>query len=438
MRGLVVSAEAFTLTDGIVLDPASGFAGQADVVFAGGLIKDICPLGEAASVGEKLAVPGKLVVPGLVDMHVHLREPGQKHKESIASGTRAAVAGGFTSICCMSNTTPPVDRPEQVSDLKRRIRSDAVCKVYPLGAATVGHGQDRLSDFVALLDAGCVAVTDDAFPLQSAQLKAEALSQAAEVGCLFIAHAEDKSISGDGIIHEGYISEIVGLPGIPASAVSKATDEWLELHSFGARLHLAHVATSEELRLVARHREQWGGRLSLETAPHYLDVTDTAILTFGANAKVNPPLRSAADTQAIYAAVRDDLIPVIATDHAPHSPGEKAAGIGTAPFGLVGLETALAAIVTALQPETNDEWLSVLSKLTSIPARLLGLRAGRLAVGEPADMAIIDMEARWVVQPNRFHSRGRATPYAGKVLRSSVWGTVVDGRFVMREGELLV
>jgi dihydroorotase len=421
-----------------VLDPVSHFVGTADVFVDRGLIQRICPSGSVTPVGEAIPLDGKLVAPGLVDVHVHLREPGQTHKESIASGTRAAVAGGFTSVCCMSNTIPPVDRPSRVEKLLQRIRKTAVCKVYPIGAATMEHGQDELTDFAALHAAGCVAITDDAFPLHSRQLKAQALARAAQTDCLFIAHAEDKALSDEGAIHEGDISALLGLRGIPAAAVQEATAEWLELYDLSARLHLAHVSTRQEVDLIEQCCARWGGRLSMETAPHYLQLTHDAVLSFGANAKVNPPLRSDEDAAAVVDAVRRDLIGIIATDHAPHSSAEKAAGIDAAPFGLIGLETALAATATALQPRNEEDWLKLLGKLTSSPARLLGLRAGQLAVGEPADIAIVDPEVEWVVQPNRFQSKGRATPYAGKTLQSTVWGTVVSGEFVFREGRSLV
>ena len=433
-----MTVDEFTLCGGTVVDPASGFAGEADVVVADGVVRHIAPPGECRAAGDIIEVAGMLVVPGLVDIHVHLREPGQTQKETIATGTRAAVAGGFTTVCCMSNTTPPIDSVERVRDLVDRIERTAVCKVCPLGAATAGHGQDELTDFAAMLAAGCVAITDDAFPLQRRELKREALLRAAAADCVFIAHPEDKSISGDGVINEGDLSARSGLPGMPRRATAEAVAEWVGLHDTGARLHLAHIATKDEADIIAEALPQWAGRLSMETAPHYLCVTEDAVLEFGANAKVNPPLRTAQDNAAIVAAVRDDTISVIATDHAPHSAEEKALGIMRAPFGLVGLETCLAVMATVLQPRTTGDWMWLLGKLSATPARLLGLPAGRLFAGGPADIAIIDPAAEWTVQPNRFNSKGRATPFAGQILRSQVWGTVVNGGLVLKTGDLLV
>ncbi len=433
-----MSAEEFTLRGGVVINPAAGFAAEADVVVAQGAVQEIALAGKCDTAGEIIDVAGKLVAPGLVDIHVHLREPGQMHKETIATGTRAAVAGGFTSVCCMSNTTPPIDTPDRVRELVDSIKQTAACKVYPLGAATKGHGQDELTDFAGMLEAGCVAITDDAFPLQSRQLKQQALLQAAEVGCVFIAHPEDKSISGDGLLNEGNLSAKLGLPGMPRRATAEAVAEWVGLHDCGAYLHLAHIATKDEVELVTEALPAWAGRLSMETAPHYLSVTEDAILKFGANIKVNPPLRTADDNAAITAAVGNDTIAIIATDHAPHASDEKALGLEEAPFGLVGLETSLAATATILKPETPADWLWLLDKFTAAPAQLLGLRAGRLVAGEPADIVIIDPQAQWTVRPERFKSKGRATPFAGQTLRSQVWATVVDGRFVLQAGELLV
>ena len=424
------------LRGGTVIDPGSVYAGQSDVVIADGMIREFREPGTSPD-AEVVDVGGMLVTPGLVDIHVHLREPGQTQKETIATGTAAAVAGGFTSICCMANTTPPIDTPERVADLLLRISADAVCRVYPLGAATEGHGQERLVDFGAMLGAGCVAMTDDAFPLQSLELKREALRLARGAGCVFIAHPEDKALSGSGVINEGEISGALGVAGMPTKATASAVAEWVGLGDLGARLHLAHIATADELAAATDAADLWGDRLTMETAPHYLCITDEAVLRFGAGAKVNPPLRTGADTVALMEAVRDGRIPIIATDHAPHSAVEKAAGLMAAPFGLVGLETSLAAMVTVLDPDSPVEWLGLIEKMSTAPARVLGLRAGRLAPGEPADIAVIDPVATWTVRPGRFLSKGRATPFAGMELRSRVWATLVGGRFAYREGEVL-
>ena len=432
-----MATQSFTLTGGTVIDPASGLAGRADLTVSDGIIQQLAPAAECRLIGETIDATDRLIAPGLVDIHVHLREPGQTHKETIASGTRAAVAGGFTSVCCMSNTTPPIDSPDRVAQLIGSIRQTAVCAVHPVGAATVGHGQEQLTDFSGLLAAGCVAITDDAFPLQSTDLKRQALLQAADAGCVFIAHPEDKSISADGIINEGPVSAKLRLPGLSRAATTRAVADWLKLRDCGARLHLAHISTRQEAELIAAAIPQWQGRLTMETAPHYLCVTQDAVLKFGADAKVNPPLRTADDTAAITAAVRSDTINIIATDHAPHSPAEKSAALTEAPFGLVGLETSLAVMAEVLAPQTPEDWMWLLGKFTAAPAALLGLPAGKLTVGGPADITIINPAAAWTVEPDRFHTMGRSTPFAGCILHTSVTDTIVAGKFVFRDAHLL-
>ncbi|MFO7948330.1 MAG: dihydroorotase [Armatimonadota bacterium] len=426
-----------TLTGGTLVDPASDTIAVGDIAVSDGRIEAIAPAGSLPEAGQSIDVSGLIVTPGLVDMHVHLRVPGQTEKEDIASGTRAAVAGGFTTVACMSNTTPPIDRPERVADLLARIEAEALCHVYPYGAATVGHGQDELTDFEALLDAGCRAITDDAYPLESPELKRRALEAAADAQCLFIAHAEDKTISGDGVINEGAVSEQMGVAGIPREAVLRATEEWIGLKDTGGHLHLAHVSTCEEVEMISKAMPGWNGRLTMETAPHYLCVTEEAVLEFGPDAKVNPPLRTDRDVTALLAAVRNGVIPVIATDHAPHTPQEKSKGLKQAPCGLVGLETALGAMVTVLQPESDRDWLSLTRAMSFIPARLLGLQSGALAEGAPADITVISPDDEWLVEPEKFHSKGRSTPLADRVLTGRAWATIVAGHMRYHNGQII-
>ncbi len=419
-----------TLTGGLVIDPASGFSGPADVFVADGRIAGIHPPGRRTPAGEVLDVAGLVVAPGLVDIHVHLREPGQTHKETIATGTRAAVAGGFTTVSCMPNTDPPLDRPERVRDILETIRRDAACHVHVIGAISLDNDPERPADAVALRDAGCVALTDDAFPLPEQRHRRQALAAAAAAGLAFIAHCEDKSLSRGAPMNEGEASRRLGVAGQPDLAESVAAERWLELHDTGARLHLAHVSTARSVAALRDAMPRWEGRLSAETAPHYFALTDEAVLRHGANAKMNPPLRSEADRQAIAEAVREGLLNVIATDHAPHTPQEKAQGLEQAPFGVVGLETALGVALTALGGEMP--LADLLTRLTAVPARLLGLAAGSLAAGAVADLVIFDQDATWEVVPASFASLGRNTPFAGAVLKGRVWGTIVSGTLTYR------
>lgn len=432
-----MSENSLMLVGGTVVDPACSTAEVRDVRIADGQIAAVAPPGAAGGATDTIDVSGMIVTPGLVDMHVHLRDPGQTHKEDIQSGTRAAVAGGFTSVACMSNTTPPLDSPEVISDLLDRIRSDALCNVYPYGAATVGHQQDELTDFEALLEAGCVAITDDAFPLQSLEMKEAALEAARDAECLFVAHPEDKAISAEGIINQGEISEQLGVPGMPRQAVVEACKEWVDLEALGAHLHMAHISTRQELQIIAEAMPTWEGRLTMETAPHYLCHTEELIRDLGADAKVNPPLRTDADTRALLQAVRGGIVPVIATDHAPHAPAEKTQTLTQAPFGLVGLETALAAMITVLQPQSPSEWMPLVRAMSTIPAMLLGIDGGALEEGEPADVTVIDPDAEWLVEPDDFYSKGRSTPFADQILSGWVHLTIVGGDVRFREGKVI-
>lgn len=437
------------LHGGLVVDPAAGVQAVADVWVERGRVVALGPCPHSAP-WEVVDVSGLVVCPGLIDVHVHLRVPGQEHKETLASGTAAAVAGGFTTVCCMPNTSPPLDRPRIVAQLQERLRCEALCRVAILGAATVDNCGETLTDFADLAAAGCVAVTDDAFPLADQRLMAQALQRAARAGVPFIAHCEDKSLSREGVVNEGSVSQALGVPGQSPEAESRALAAWLAAAADAQpgpapRLHVAHVSAAATLQVAARAAGGGGLRvnLSLETAPHYFALTEQAVVRYGADAKMNPPLRSAADRMAVRAALREGRIRVIATDHAPHSPQEKAAGLLGAPFGVVGLETALGVALTELVHSGEMPLSAVLATMTCHPARALGLTdetgvpLGTLAPGATADLTVLDVHRRWTVDPARFRSKGRNTPFAGCTLQGQVWGTLVAGRWVMREGQLL-
>ena len=429
--------QALTLIGGLVVDPADGFSAPADVSIADGLIVALHPPGEAPGRGQIVDVGGLVIAPGLVDMHVHLREPGQTHKETIASGTRAAVAGGFTTVCCMPNTDPPLDRPERVRAVQATIARDAACRVHVIGAISLDNAPEHPADAVALKAAGCVALTDDAFPLPEPRHRRQALQAAAAAGLPFIAHCEDKSLSAGGVMNEGAVSRQLGVPGQPAEAETANARSWLELADLGARLHLAHVSAAGTVTALREALPHWQGRLSAETAPHYFSLTEEAILSHGPNAKMNPPLRSVADQLAVKAAVVEGLLSVIATDHAPHATEEKARGLALAPFGIVGLETALGVSLSELYHTGLMPLEAVLSRLTVAPARVLGLPAGCLAPGSAADIIIFDPAAAWTVEPATFQSLGRNTPFGGERLRGHVWGTLVGGVFRYRDGAVV-
>ena len=432
------SMSAFTLVRGEVVDPVRGFQAVADLCVLEGKVKWIRPPGSPPE-GEVVAVDGLVVCPGLVDIHVHLREPGYEHKETVASGTQAAVAGGFTTVCAMPNTSPAIDRPERVARLQQRIDQAAQCRVGILGAATVDNQREQLSDFGALLAAGCVGITDDAASLQSLEQMRAALQQLSETHAPFLAHLEAEYLSQGAAINQGKVSERLGLAGQDPRAEVEGLRQWAQAaEGLDARLHLLHLNTAEGVQCLRELKGE--GRfasLSAETAPHYFCLTEEAVLEFGADAKMNPPLRTEADRQAIKQAVIDGTIEVIATDHAPHTPEEKAQGLQEAPFGVVGLETCLALVLTHLVHAGDLSLMQALAKMTCNPAQLLNLSGGTLTPGSPADIAIIDLDKSWVVEPAQFYSKGRNTPFAGASVKGQVWGTIVGGRFAKREGELL-
>ena len=429
---------ALTLVGARLVDPAGGFAAAADLCVEQGKIKWIKPPGSPPA-GEVVPVGGLIICPGLIDMHVHLREPGFEHKETIASGTQAAVAGGFTTVCAMPNTAPVIDRPERVARLQQRIAQTAQCNVKILGAATIDNQRRQLADFPALLAAGCVGITDDAASLQSDQQMRAALQQLHSTEALFLTHLEAEQLSGAGVVNQGKVSERLGVAGQDCRSEVVALRQWAQVaEGLESRLHLLHLNTAAGVKYLRELQTEGHFRaLTAETAPHYFCLTEEAVLEFGADAKMNPPLRTEADRQALKQAVIDGTIQVIATDHAPHTADEKAQGLVEAPFGVVGLETCLALVLTHLV-HTNELSLSkTLAKMTCNPARLLNLPGGTLEPGSPADITIVDPNKYWTIDPEQFYSQGRNTPFAGASVRGQVWGTIVAGRFAKREGELL-
>lgn len=417
---------------GRVVCPATGRDGLADISLRGGRI--VAVGSEAAPAPEVVIdASGQVVCPGLVDLHVHLREPGAEQKETIESGTRSAIRGGFTTVCAMPNTTPAPDTPATVAEIAGRVRTSAWCRVGLIGAATVANDRDTLTDFAALRDAGCVAVSDDAFMLRGAAQRREALRRCAEAGLIFIAHAEAEELSGGGVMHESDLSRELGAAGQHAETEVRSLEQWRKAWDGPGHppLHIAHLSTAKGVEFL----REWGSGPTAETAPHYLALTHAAVAEHGANAKMNPPLRDEADRIALLEAVRDGLISVIATDHAPHTPEEKSAGLVEAPFGIVGLETALAVTLKVLVGEMGISLSEALAPLTSGPADLLELPQGRIEVGAPADLLIFDADLHQTVDPTEFASMGRNTPFAGCELPGVVSAVVVGGNVVFgRDG----
>jgi len=423
---------------GRLIDPSSGLDAPGDLLIVDGRIAQTGKV-EAPPAASVLDASGKVVAPGLIDVHVHLREPGFEAKETLQTGTRSAVAGGFTAVCAMPNTRPAIDRPERVADLLERAAA-AACRVYPIGAATLDNRNEKLADFVALRDAGCVAITDDAFPVQRTEQMVEALLRAAEADLPFIAHCELRGLSGEGAVDASAALYVPDIATQATLAEAAAIRLWAAAYERAARsarrpprLHLAHLSSALGVEAL-RSLRQTGALVTSETAPHYFTLGSSALAQFGANAKMNPPLRSPADVVAIREALIDGTIDLIATDHAPHTPGEKALPLDEAPFGVIGLETALAASVTEMSGTLTLPQL--LARMSTRPAKLLGLPGGSLQVGSPADVVVFDPTAEWTVDPQAFRGKGRNCPFAGREVYGRVYATLVGGELRHGPGAL--
>ncbi len=415
------------------MDPGH-LEGVADVLIEDGVIVAIGPdLTNSIhrTTLERIDAKGCLVLPGLVDLHVHLREPGFEHKETIATGTAAAVAGGFTSICCMPNSKPVNDDPI----VTRLIQAKAVeadrAHVYPIGAITKGSAGRELTDFRLLREAGCVALSDDGRPVMDDQVMRRAMHRAAEVGLPVIDHCEDVTLSACGCMNEGPVSRALRLQAMPAEAEDRMVHRDITLaKETGVRLHVAHVSTEGTVRAVRRAKEQ-GIRVTAEACPHHFLLTDEAVREQGVNAKMNPPLRSERDRAALVEGLADGTIDAIATDHAPHAEYEKQWGMDRAPFGIVGLETALGLTMSLVQTGRLALSRAVVC-LTQGPAAILGLPKGTVKPGSTADVTIVDPHMTWTVDPDEFFSKGRNTPFVDWTLTGRVVQTLVGGRTVFR------
>lgn len=420
---------------GTVVDPLHQTMEQADILVRDGRVAEIGSKINADA-GEMIDAAGKLVTPGLIDMHVHLREPGYEAKETIASGTRAAARGGFTAVACMPNTKPVADNQAVIQFIRNRAREQGLVRVYPIGALTKGSLGGEISEMAELQEAGAVALSDDGQPVSDAGVMRRALQYAAMLDLTVISHCEDKQLANSGCMHEGLVSTVLGLPGIPAAAeeIMVARDIILA-EAAGCPLHLAHISTAGSVRLV-RAAKARGLRVTAEATPHHFTLTDQAVTGYDTNTKVNPPLRPEADREAIRRGLQDGTIDVIATDHAPHTFDEKDVEYAYAPFGLVGLETAVALVFTELVGPGLLTVPEAIARLSANPARILGLPGGRLTVGGPADITIIDPALTQRVDPANFAGKGRNTPFAGRELTGWPVATIVGGRTVMQDRRL--
>jgi dihydroorotase len=427
------------LKDVHVVDPVAGRNGRFDLAIEGPTVTRIgrdLPV-EGARVVE---LPESFVVtPGLIDMHVHLREPGQEHKETIATGTASAVAGGFTAVACMPNTDPVNDHAAVTEFILKRAAEAARARVYPIGAVTIGSRGEQLSEIGDLRAAGCVAISDDGRPVASALVMRRALEYAAMFNLLVIDHCEDASLKADAVAHEGTAAGLLGLRGMPGATESIAVERDISVAELtSTRVHVAHMSARQSLRAVRTGKER-GIAVTAEVTPHHFVLTDEALRERGGydtNLKMNPPLRSEADRAAMIEGLRDGSIDVIATDHAPHHSDEKALEFDRAPFGIVGLETAVPLCLDRLV-HAGVVSLSRLVELLSVnPARLLGVPGGTLVEGGPADLTVLAPEASVTITASALRSKSKNTPFDGWTLRGAAAATIVAGRVVFVNGDV--
>ena len=401
----------------------------ANVLIQHGIVAGIRRGIKATSKCVVINAKGKLVCPGFIDLHSHLREPGFEYKETIATGSAAAVAGGFTTICCMPNTNPVNDNKTVTEFILEKARLAGLARVLPIGAITSRLDGDNLAVIGELASAGCVALSDDGHPVSSSLIMRRAMEYAKALGLTIVDHCEDRELTKDGVMHEGLVSTTLGLLGIPAAAEDVMVARDIALAEMtGCRLHLAHVSTAGAVRFV-REAKARGVSVTAEACPHHFTLTDEAVGEFDTHAKVNPPLRAASDLQAIRDGLADGTIEVIATDHAPHALEEKELDFDHAPFGIAGLETALGLTLSLVDDGVLD-LESAVATLTSNPAKAFGLDSGHLLEGGVADITIVDPNETWIVDPSTFRSKGRNTPFKGRKLKGRVVTTIVGGEVV--------
>jgi len=426
------------INNGRIIDPSQGIDGTGDIFIENGKIREIrMPAPPPLSKGGRRGVSAPdlrtidasrlLIIPGLIDMHVHLREPGFEYKETIKTGTSAAVRGGFTTVCCMPNTFPVNDNASVTEFIKRKASQEGCCSVLPIGAITKGQKGEELAEIGTMRNEGCVAFSDDGQPVMNSLIMRRALEYSKAFNVPIISHCEDITLSEDGVMNEGLLSITLGLKGIPAEAEQVMIFRDILLAEMtGGKLHIAHVSTEGSVNLI-RDAKQRGVHVTAETCPHYFSLTEEAVKGYNTNAKVNPPLRTARDTKAIKEGLRDGTIDAIVTDHAPHHTDEKLREFDMAPFGISGLDTAL-----SLSLKLVNEGVLTLSQLIErmalSPARILGIDRGTLRTGSDADLVIVDLNKEFMVEPERFISKGRNTPFAGWRLEGMPVFTTYKGK----------
>lgn len=419
------------IKDGRVLSPEDGLDTVSDVLVEDGRIRQVAPHIET-HVNERIGASGQIVSPGFIDIHVHLREPGGEISETLETGLAAAAAGGFTAVCPMPNTRPINDDPERTRFLIRRAEEIGKVRVFPIAAVSEESNGERLTDFAVLAAAGAVAFSDDGRPVKTAGLMLEAMKLARSLGLPIIDHCEEPTLSAGGAANEGPVASGLGLKGIPNIAEDVCVGRDLILaEATGAHLHIAHLSTAGALDLV-RAAKRRGMRVTCEVTPHHFTLTDDAVTRFGTDAKMNPPLRSAADVEALRAGLADGTVDAIATDHAPHAPALKARPFPDAPFGIIGLETALPLAMMQLVETGRISLSHLIALLSSQPARIINQPLGRIRPGAIADLTLFDPSRQWTYNAASGRSRSRNTPFESWTLTGSVTATIVGGKVAYR------
>jgi dihydroorotase len=428
---------------GHIIDPSQGIDQVGDLLIAEGKIVQVGGT-VISSKAQNLDATGLVICPGFIDLHCHLREPGFEDKETIATGTKAAAIGGFTTVCCMANTKPPLDTSTVVDWVKRKASKDSLVVVLPIGCITKGRKGEELTDMAGLAEAGVVAFSDDGNPMASSQLMRRAMEYSRDLGLPIIDHCEDKTLSDNGIINEGQISAKLGLKGIPAAAEEVMVARDLILAKLTkARLHIAHVSTKGSVELIRRARKE-GIPVTAEVTPHHLTLTEERIAgespnkSFDTNAKVNPPLRTKEDVQVLIKGLKDGVIDAIATDHAPHTLADKNCGLELAAFGISGFETALGCLMSLVH-QGEISLTQLISKLTCEPAKVIGRNdeLGTLKTGAPANITILDPDREWIVNSRNFASKGKNTPYNGYQFKGKVMAAIANGKIAYVDDSLL-
>ena len=425
---------AVLLKGGRIVDPSQDHDAVADLLIENGKIASIGANIAGPDGADTIDVSGKVVAPGLVDVHVHFREPGKEDAETVATGARSAAAGGFTSVCAMPNTDPVTDNQAAVGFVVKQANAARGARVFPYGAVSIGQQGEQLAEFAKLIEAGAVALSDDGRPVVSSHLMRTALEYAQTFGVPVADHCEEPALATRGSMHEGVVSTRLGLKGIPAAAeeIMVARDVVLSDLTSG-HVHLCHMSTRGSVDIIRRAKDN-GLKVTAEVTPHHLTLTHEECEGYNTNAKMNPPLREAADVAAVREGLKDGTLDMIATDHAPHHYEAKERDFDDAPFGIIGLETALALCLTDLVEKGLLTLAELIRRMSTDPARLFHLEGGTLARGKPADIVVFDPSATWTVDPARFLSKSRNTPYAGRELMGRVERTMVGGKTVFGEG----